>query len=116
MNTEKLQYSNPRLELTVDNWPYGRFTTKATFNIEAVKGKERASRITVNPKNGRVNKPKKTTYSHKARIVDGSDGRTYIAELTAYGAISIRQSDMHHQQEYISDNDARYIDLLALFN
>ena len=116
MTTEKLNYSNPRTEFTVDNWPYGRFKTTATFTIEAVKGKERAARVTVNPKNGRVNKPKKTTYSHKARIVDGSDGRTYIAELTVFGAVSIRQSDMHHQQEYISDNDARYSDLLALFN
>jgi len=52
----------------------------------------------------------------KARIVDGSDGRTYIAELTMYGAVSIRQSDMQHQQEYISDNDGRYTDLLALFS
>ncbi len=111
-----LIYSNPRTEYTTDSWPYGRFQTTATFTIESVKGKERAARITVNPKTGRINKPKKTTYSSKARIVDGSDGRTYIAELTAYGAVSIRQSDMHHQQEYISDNDPRYQDLIKLFS
>ena len=110
-----MNYTNPRTELTVNDWPYGRLRTTAIFSIEQVKGKERAVRSTINPKTGRANKPKKTTYSLKARIVDGSDGRTYIAELTNYGAVSIMQSNLQYQHEYISDNDSRYADLLELF-
>ena len=32
---------------------------------------------------------KKLTYAKLVRIVDGSDGRTYLAMLTLYGSISI---------------------------
>ena len=109
-----MKYTNPRTELTVNDWPYGRLRTTATFIIETVKGKQRAVRSTINPKTGRENKPKKTTFSKLARIVDGSDGKTYIAEYT-YGAISIRQSNLQYQQEYIGDNDSRYPELLELF-
>ena len=110
-----MNYSNPRKNLTVTDWPYGRLQTTAVFSIETVKGKQRAVRTTTNPKTGRINKPKKTPFSKIARIVDGSDGRTYIAELTNFGTVSIRQSNLQYQQEYISDNDSRYPELLELF-
>lgn len=111
---EQKTYSNPRMQLTVNDWPYGSKRVKAEFFIEQAKGKERAVRVTENPKGG-TNKPKKLTYSLKQRIVDGSDGRTYIAELTGYGAVSIRQSDMKHQEEYITGRDDRYPAMIALF-
>ena len=111
-----MNYTNARKELTVNDWPYGSKRTTAIFSIETGRGKERAVRITVNPKTGRENKPKKTTFSQKTRIVDGSDGKTYIAKLGAYGAITIMQSNLQYQQEYISDNDSRFTELLELFN
>lgn len=110
-----MKYSNPQTELTVTDWPYGKQRTTATFSIETVKGKQRAVRTTVNPKTGRVNKPHKTTYSKLVRIVTGDDNKTYIAELTQFLAVKIMQSNMKYQHEYISDNDARYPELLELF-
>lgn len=50
-----------------------------------------------------------------ARIVDGSDGRTYIAEYTTYGFISIMRGDMKFQQEAIFERDPRYAEALELF-
>jgi len=111
-----LTYSNPRKSFTTDSWPYGSKRTTATFTIETGKKGERASRVTVNPKTGRINKPKTTTYSTKARIVDGSDGRTYIAELTMYGCITIRKSDLHLDHERFYENNEKYPEVLELFN
>lgn len=50
-----------------------------------------------------------------ARIVDGSDGRTYIAEYTVYGHISIMRGDMKFSQESIFPTDARYTEVVELF-
>ena len=110
-----LTYSNPRLSFITHNWPYGTKRTTATFTIEANKRGERVSRVTINPKNGRVNKPKSTTYSPKVRIVDGSDGRTYIASLTEYGFINIMQSNLQYEQETIHPDHEKFHDVLALF-
>lgn len=60
--------------------------------------------------------PKKLTYAHQARIVDGSDGRTYIAELSMYGHVSIMRGDMKLQQEVVFDSDpTRHAALMELF-
>lgn len=67
---------------------------------------QRAVRRTVNPKNGTLSAPKKLTFGHKHRIVDGSDGRTYILSKSgAYGFISVMQSNMQFQQEAIFPSD-----------
>jgi len=111
-----LKYSNPRLSFTTNDWPYGsKLRTTATFTIEANKRGERVSRVTINPKNGRVNKPKTTTYATKVRIVDGSDGRTYIAELTMYGHITIMESNLQFQHSVFHTNDENYPKILSLF-
>lgn len=111
-------YSNPRKLFITNDWPYGReLRTTATFMVEQAKRGERVSRVTINPKNGRENKPKTTTYAHKVRIVDGDDGRTYIAKLTIYGHISIMESNLQYQKESIHPEDGeRYKELLALFD
>jgi hypothetical protein len=105
-----LTYSNPRMRAEIQNWPMGG--TKrgtAVFTIEAKPGKgERGVRVT----NGA---PKTLTYAKAARIVDGSDGRTYIAELSAYGFVSIVRSDMKLQEESITADDPRYAAVSALF-
>ncbi len=60
--------------------------------------------------------PKKLTYAAKARIVDGDDGRTYVAELTRYGSVTIMCGDMKFQTETIHQSDPRYAAAKALFS
>jgi len=110
------QYTNPRKFCTVDNWPSGKNRVTAKFVVETgIRGKERIGRVTQNPKGG-WNSPKRTTYALKARIVDGEDGRIYIAELTEYGHITIMQSNLKFQEEVVFPDDNRHKELLALFS
>lgn len=104
-----LRYSNPRMSAVIENWPSGSKRVTARFEIEQdAKRGERAVRTT-------TGEPKKLTYAKMARIVDGSDGRTYIAEYTIYGHISIMRGDMKFQQETIHSTDPRYAEVLELF-
>lgn len=80
----------------------------ATFSIEQDGKRERAVRVT-------TGKPTKLTYAIKSRIVDGDDGRTYIANLTAYGHVSIMRGDMKFSEEAIFEGDSRYQGVLNLF-
>ena len=49
---------------TVENYPYGRLKCTAFFGTEFKKGKGfRSTKQTINPKNRRLNKPDKSTYS-----------------------------------------------------
>jgi hypothetical protein len=116
MNTEKT-YSNPTESRSINDWPFGR-NERATahFTIEKTKRGERAVRVTVDPLTGRTFQPKKLTFAKRARIVDGSDGRTYIIELTESGFISVMQGNMKFQEETIFDNDPRFAGLMALFD
>jgi hypothetical protein len=84
--------------------------------VESSKKGERVSRVTVNPKTGRDNKPKKTTFTRFARIVTGDDGRTYIAEFSLYGHITIRESNLQYEHEVIHSNNDRYSEVLKLFD
>jgi hypothetical protein len=91
----ELKYSNPRMKAVIENWPSGSKRVIARFEIEQKAGKgERAVRVTTGA-------AKKLTFAKMARIVDGSDGLTYIAEFTGYGFISIMRGDMKFQQEAI---------------
>lgn len=104
-----MKYSNPRMTATIENWPSGRAKrVTAHFQIEQTPRGERAVRITDGA-------PKKLTFAKLARIVDGDDGRTYIAEFTLYGFISIMRGDMKFQHETVHQSDPRYPELLELF-
>jgi hypothetical protein len=92
----------------IEDWPHGSKRVTARFEIEQTARGERAVRTTTGA-------PKKLTYEKQARIVDGSDGRTYIAELTAYGFICIMRGDMKFQHETIFENNPRYSEVLELF-
>lgn len=96
------------MSATIPDWPSGRHRVTARFAIEQAKKGERAVRVTDGA-------PKKLTFAKLARIVDGDDGRTYIAELTEYGFISIMRGDMKFQHETIPMNDPRYAEALELF-
>jgi hypothetical protein len=111
-----LQYSNPRQDCTITDWPYGQYRTTARFYIDRdAKRGERGVRTTIDPKTGRVSKPKTLTYAAQACIVDGSDGKIYILELAkGYTHFSIMQSNMQFQQEAIFEGDERFEKLGAL--
>jgi len=109
-----LNYSNPRTEVHIDDWPYGNERVDCKFYIEKGKGKERAVRETMNPKTGRMNKPKKLTYARKVLFVDGSDGRTYIMQAVGFG-YSVMQGNMKYGQETISTDDCRYENIAKMF-
>jgi hypothetical protein len=97
------------MKAVIENWPSGSKRVTAIFEIEKRPGKgERGTRATTGA-------AKTLTYADKARIVDGSDGRTYIAELTMYGFISIMRSDMKIQHESIFQKDPRYPEVFELF-
>ncbi len=102
------EYSNPRMSAVIENWPIGSKRCTATFEIEQASKGERGVRTTVGA-------PKKLTYARKARIVDGDDGRTYIAELTMYGFVSIMRGDMKVQHETVFADSPRYAAVHALF-
>ena len=103
------KYSNPRMTAVIENWPGG--STKrvtARFQIEQTSRGERAVRITDGA-------PKKLTFAKLARIVDGDDGRTYIAEYSIYGHVSIMRGDMKFQHEVIHSDNPRFAEVLELF-
>lgn len=104
-----IKYSNPRTTAVIENWPSGSQRVTAQFSIEChpVRG-ERAVRVTTGA-------AKKLTFARKMRIVDGNDGRTYVAELTMYGHITIMRGDMKFNEETVHNRDPRYAELLALF-
>lgn len=113
-----LTYSNPRREATFTDWPYGRdMKTTATFTVETTPGYgQRVARVTLDPKTGRRSLPKRTTYALGARIVDGSDGKTYVANLTPYGFIGVMQSNLQISQETVPETDPRYAAMHAMFD
>jgi hypothetical protein len=105
---EPLTYSNPRMKATIPDWPSGSKRVAAEFEIESINGKERGIRTTTGA-------PKKLTFARLARIVDGSDGRTYILELSFYGHITVKRGDFKYDHETVFEKDPRYPELLELF-
>lgn len=104
-----MKYSNPRMTAAIENWPSGSKRVTAMFQIEQdAKRGERAVRWTSGA-------AKKLTYAKLVRIVDGDDGRTYIAEYTMYGHISIMRGDMKFSHETIHPSDPRYAETVELF-
>ena len=103
-----ITYSNPRTEAVIPDWPSGRNRVTARFFIESTPKGERAVRVT-------TGKPVKLTFSRRMRIVDGDDGRTYIARDHGAGMVSIMRGDMRYQHEIAHDPNPRYAELIALF-
>ncbi len=109
-----MEYTNPRKEAVIEDWPYGNKRVTCTFFIETKGDKERAVRVTTRPTGGH-NKPKKLTYAKQVLIVDGDDGKTYILNDNGF-AITVTQSNMKYQEEFIIESDARYANLNAMFH
>jgi hypothetical protein len=113
-----LNYSNPRKKAVYEKWPCGKYTTRAIFEVEShPKRGERIVRTTLHPFSGKPRAPKKLTYCKKARIVDGSDGKTYIIELGTHSlGINVMKATMDFNAEYIPENSPRHAEILALFD
>lgn len=107
MSSEKLTYSNPRTTVIIDDWPIGSgHRGSAVFKVEEHhKRGERVSRAT--EKRDRTwGKPKYSTYADKVRIVDGSDGRTYMIHWSAdYRQFNVMQGNMKYSQESVHTSD-----------
>lgn len=56
-------HTSAETALEVGNYPYGRLRTTIRYWIETTKNGDRFVAQTINPKNGRLNAPKKSTYS-----------------------------------------------------
>lgn len=111
-----VNYSNPRFEAVITDWPSGAKRTTATFGVESHPGRgERGTRITLDPRTRKPGAKKVLSYARKVRIVDGDDGRTYFIELTIYDSISVMMGTMQHQAESVSDTDPRYGEMRKLF-
>jgi hypothetical protein len=88
-----IKFSNPRLEATFPDWPYGsnkRGECRFWVENHATRG-YRVGRQT-------FGKPKYDTYGGRAVIVDGSNGKTYILQFAYQSAgisnfIKISRSD-----------------------
>ena len=50
------------------------------------------------------------------RIIDGDDGRTYIARDHGHGMVSICRGDMKYQQEVAHQPSGRFAELMELFS
>lgn len=104
-------YSNPRMFAVIENWPSGARRVTARFHIEVsntIDKRERAVRVT-------TGQPVKLTYSRRQRIVDGDDGRTYIAKDHGAGMIIVTHGDMKFQKEIAHFPSERHAELMKLF-
>ncbi|MEK6880453.1 MAG: hypothetical protein AABY22_12630, partial [Nanoarchaeota archaeon] len=79
--------------ITVDNYPYGGLKCKMTFSVEFSKKKGyRSITQSVNPKTGRLNNPKKSTYSHFLYMVKEEEtGHIKFEGFQFYGYESIEK-------------------------
>lgn len=104
-------YSNPTLELVIEDYPIGgnkRGRCRFFADHDAKRG-ARIGKIT-------TGKPKFTTYAKRVAIVTGDDGRTYILrDVNEYGFVDVSRSDFKtHESVHRSSNPERYAMLMAL--
>jgi len=89
--------------ITVDNYPYGYLKTTAHFGTEYKKGKGyRSTFQTVNPKNGRLNAVKNSTYSSGVRLIctnDENGHADHIGHLDYNGTDAINKG-LYFMQDF----------------
>ncbi len=109
-----LTFTNPRHAVEFDDWPSGSARVKCKFYTEHdAKRGFRVCRQTQD-KHGQWCKPKTRTFTTMLAIVDGSDGRTYILEMSRYGFVSIIRSDFFNAYDSVFDTDPRHAELVGL--
>lgn len=109
-------YSNPRLHAVIPDWPFGRQTTTAEFEVSPRnKRGVRIGRRTRNKTDTGWNKVKLTVYAESACIVDGDDGKTYLLlKSDTWRSIEIVQGTMKFSHGHASHPEPEYDALLAL--
>ena len=79
--TDTLTLSNPRRLYVAHNWPSGSKRVTREFGIQIDDaGRERALTWT-------TGKPKYSCWYRDCRIVNGSDGKTYVVGFKTYNAV-----------------------------
>jgi hypothetical protein len=86
MEQEQREYLKTTEVVEVNNYPYGRLRTKAYFGLEFKSGKGfRSTFQTIDPKTGRLNAIKKSTYSNVLIMYrEEGTGHIKIAGFTLY--------------------------------
>jgi len=97
-------------EYEVDDYPYGRERTKAVYKVERKGNKARVCRMTLDPKSGRWNKPKCTTFGPAATIGIAPNGHAYPI-VGRPGQIAVWSGDMKHTEGAVFADDSQYNDL-----
>jgi len=104
-----MKYSNPRTEVTIEDYPIGRGRRgPAHFIIESNNKGERVARTT-------TGKPKKVTYCQKMRIVDGDDGKTYVIGKAGYNQVIVYPSNIKYPT-YYHNSDPEFKQITELLN
>lgn len=111
-----MMYRDPQTRLEIADWPFGRHTCRAIFEVETGSRGQRCSRVTENKTRTGWNKPKTTTYGQACRIVTGDDGKTYVATLGRFGSVSIMDGTLKTSADHVHDSDPRYPEILSLFS
>ena len=99
------QFFHTSESVTVDNYPYGRLKCEATFGLEYNPKKGfRSVFQTVNPKNGTINKPKKSVY-HPIMLMYRNTENGYIE----YEAPRLWEGkDVNKVSKFIHDNFSKF--------
>lgn len=85
IEVEPIEVFSTDEKIEVDNYPYGSMRTTAFFSVESVKNKGYRSIFqTINPKNGRLNAEKKSTYSHLILQYKNSIGHVNSFHFSAF--------------------------------
>jgi hypothetical protein len=101
-------------KLTTDNYPYGRLKTTAYFNVEMNSKGCRTVFQTVNPKNGRLNNPKKSTYDFVILPATTTDGHfKSIGHLSFNGTEEINRG-IHFVNDFYECFTTEQIKSIAL--
>ena len=100
-SVRKIEVFNTDTKLQHDDYPYGRLRTTIFFNVEHNKKKGyRVVSQTINPKTGRINNPKKSTYNQNTLICRSETGRIYpVGYLSFNGSKEINRG-LHFMNDF----------------
>lgn len=88
----------------VDDYPYGfKLRTQIRYWIETTKHGDRMVSQTLNPKTGRWNKPKKTTYVKVAALYLNDDGHVKWAGIDIWTDAAVRDAFLAVMDGHLSD-------------
>ena len=108
----KTYYNTNEIGTSTD-YPYGWKKTTATFALEHKKGKGfRTVFQTINPKTGRINKPKKSTYSPVLLMHKNEEGHFKYSQASFYGVKGINDSCEFMAKNYAHFQPSEITDIL----